>query len=74
MLFATCTAPESYPEQINLQIAAPDTVVVSFITFEPTLCGNGRHSEDEHSSIPRCLALYLSFISSKHATALNIYI
>ena len=52
MLFATCTAPESYPEQINLQIAAPDTVVVSFITFEPTLCGNGRHSEDEHSSIP----------------------
>ena len=25
------------PEQINLQIAGPDTVVISFVTFEPTL-------------------------------------
>jgi hypothetical protein len=35
--FATCTAPASYPEQINLQIAASDTVVVSFVTFESDL-------------------------------------
>ena len=35
--FATCTAPESYPEQINLQIAASDTIVVSFVTFEVEL-------------------------------------
>ena len=35
--FATCTAPVSYPEQINLQIAASDVVVVSFVTFEPQL-------------------------------------
>ena len=32
--FATCTAPASYPEQINLQIAASDTIVASFVTFE----------------------------------------
>ena len=35
--FATCTASRSYPEQINLQIAAADTVVVSFVTFEEEL-------------------------------------
>ena len=34
--FATCTAPASYPEQVNLQIAASDTLVVSFVTFEAT--------------------------------------
>jgi hypothetical protein len=35
--FATCTAPTSYPEQINLQIAAADVVVISFVTFEALL-------------------------------------
>jgi predicted phosphodiesterase len=35
--FATCTAPVSYPEQINLQIASAEVVVVSFVTFEEQL-------------------------------------
>ena len=35
--FATCTAPLSYPEQINLQIASSTVVVVSFVTFEEQL-------------------------------------
>eukprot|EP00040_Diaphanoeca_grandis_P030384 m.179559 g.179559 ORF g.179559 m.179559 type:complete len:727 (-) comp31979_c1_seq1:166-2346(-) len=30
-----CTSPLSIPQQINIQIAAPDTVVISFVTFEP---------------------------------------
>ena len=34
--FATCTAPFSNPEQINLQIASSTVVVVSFVTFEET--------------------------------------
>ena len=30
--------PHSYtPEQINIQIAGPNTVVLSFVTFEPTV-------------------------------------
>eukprot|EP00656_Telonema_subtile_P040233 TRINITY_DN452_c0_g1_i1.p1 TRINITY_DN452_c0_g1~~TRINITY_DN452_c0_g1_i1.p1 ORF type:complete len:602 (-),score=155.73 TRINITY_DN452_c0_g1_i1:145-1950(-) len=29
-----CTPPTSVPEQINLQVAAPDVVVASFVTFE----------------------------------------
>ena len=32
--YAYCTSATSVPEQINLQIAGPDTVVVSFVTFE----------------------------------------
>ena len=31
-----CTSPDQIPEQINLQMASPDTVVVSFVTFEST--------------------------------------
>merc|ERR1740117_194350 len=31
-----CTSAEYIPEQINLQLAGPDTVVVSFVTFEPS--------------------------------------
>ena len=31
-----CTSASYIPEQINLQLANPDTVVVSFVTFEPT--------------------------------------
>ena len=34
LTFATCTAPRNFPEQVNLQIAASHTVVVSFVTFE----------------------------------------
>eukprot|EP00658_Telonema_sp_P-2_P032994 TRINITY_DN2430_c0_g1_i1.p1 TRINITY_DN2430_c0_g1~~TRINITY_DN2430_c0_g1_i1.p1 ORF type:complete len:654 (+),score=156.53 TRINITY_DN2430_c0_g1_i1:294-2255(+) len=30
-----CVSALSTPEQINIQIASPDTVVVSFVTFEP---------------------------------------
>lgn len=37
VVFGTCLAPKSTPEQINLQIASTDTVVVSFVTFEDTL-------------------------------------
>ena len=33
----TCLHGEGFPSQINLQIAAPKTVVVSFVTFEPTV-------------------------------------
>eukprot|EP00755_Sulcionema_specki_P013817 Sspe_Gene.55011::Locus_30304_Transcript_1_1_Confidence_1.000_Length_1890::g.55011::m.55011 len=29
-----CTSATGVPEQINIQIASPDTVVVSFVTFE----------------------------------------
>ena len=35
--FGTCLHGEGFPSQINLQIAAPKTVVVSFVTFEPTV-------------------------------------
>ena len=31
-----CSSPSFVPEQVNLQLAAPDTVVVSFVTFEPS--------------------------------------
>ena len=30
-----CRAPSSVPEQINLQIAGPDVVVVAFVTYDP---------------------------------------
>lgn len=29
-----CTPPTAVPEQLNLQVAAPDVVVASFVTFE----------------------------------------
>jgi hypothetical protein len=32
--FAHCDNPEGIPVQINVQIAAPDTIVLSFVTFE----------------------------------------
>eukprot|EP00039_Didymoeca_costata_P025917 m.14535 g.14535 ORF g.14535 m.14535 type:complete len:592 (+) comp5124_c0_seq1:123-1898(+) len=32
-----CTSSSYVPEQVNLQLASPDTVVVSFVTFEPSL-------------------------------------
>ena len=35
--FATCSAPASYPEQVNLQIAASTVVVASFVTFDREL-------------------------------------
>eukprot|EP00729_Bicosta_minor_P024574 gene24574-15411_t len=31
-----CTSDMFIPEQINIQIAGPNTVVLSFVTFEPT--------------------------------------
>lgn len=31
---AYCTPPNSHVEQLNLQLAAPDTVVASFVTYE----------------------------------------
>ena len=31
---AYCTPPSSHVEQLNLQVAAPDTVVASFVTYE----------------------------------------
>ena len=31
---AYCTPPKSHVEQLNLQLAAPDTVVASFVTYE----------------------------------------
>lgn len=34
LVFATCTAPESIPEQVNLQVAEWSVVVVSFVTFD----------------------------------------
>lgn len=30
----TCIAPQSVPEQINLQLAGPDVVVVGFVTYD----------------------------------------
>jgi len=32
-----CTSPHYVPEQVNLQLASPTTVVVSFVTFEPSV-------------------------------------
>jgi hypothetical protein len=37
LVFGTCTAQQHIPEQINLQIASPDSVVVSFVTFDASL-------------------------------------
>ena len=37
VVFGTCRAPRSTPEQINLQIASSNAVVVSFVTFETAL-------------------------------------
>eukprot|EP00658_Telonema_sp_P-2_P008830 TRINITY_DN13341_c0_g1_i2.p1 TRINITY_DN13341_c0_g1~~TRINITY_DN13341_c0_g1_i2.p1 ORF type:complete len:562 (-),score=46.84 TRINITY_DN13341_c0_g1_i2:35-1720(-) len=34
--YAYCKSPLGRPEQINLQLAGPDVVVVSFVTFEAT--------------------------------------
>jgi hypothetical protein len=34
-----CDSPPFTPEQINLQIADPTTVVLSFVTFEPSTNG-----------------------------------
>ena len=34
---ATCLAPESTPEQINLQLAEPSVVVVGFVTYEQSV-------------------------------------
>lgn len=34
-----CTAPHHHPEQINLQIADPTTVVVAFVTYEALPAG-----------------------------------
>ena len=31
-----CTSADQVPEQVNIQAASPDTVVVSFVTFEGT--------------------------------------
>jgi len=31
----SCTSPMSTPEQVNVQIASGDSVVISFVTFEP---------------------------------------
>ncbi len=31
-----CTSPQHVPEQVNVQIASPDTVVISWVTFEDT--------------------------------------
>ena len=35
--FVTCKPPMSTPQQINIQVAASDTVVVGFVTFENEL-------------------------------------
>ena len=32
-----CTSQQYIPEQINLQLATDDVVVVSFVTYEPSL-------------------------------------
>ena len=34
LVWAYCTSGKSVPEQINVQIAEPGSVVVSFVTFE----------------------------------------
>lgn len=34
-----CSAPKSHVEQLNLQVAAPDTIVASFVTYEALPAG-----------------------------------
>ncbi len=46
---AYCTEPPSHVEQLNLQLAAPDTVVASFVTYEALPAEPVRHARLEVS-------------------------